>query len=488
MPTFEVTETGFPTPRLPEARTRIVELWRGAFGENADTSSDNPDGKIIDILSLLLALTWQGVGVGASSGHARTAVGNALDLVLDLFARRRLEALASTTDLFFYGTDSTLVLASSLVAVQDTSNTFGTNANANIGADDSVWIVRVDAAANATNYTVTVNAVAATYLSDGSADVDEIRTGVLAALNAHADVVDAWAAGEDANGLLLIAMQTTPAIAVSITSGAMTRYHSVRVPSTATTTGPIQGLTGTVRTLITPIAGVVGITSIADATVGRNRETNAQFFARHLRTLSANGARSPDAVAARLVELDDVEVARVYENETALDPDAAGRPAHSFETYVLGGDDAEIAALIWQQKPGGIRAFGSTVVQTIGRDDRLHPVGFTRPTERYLHLEITVTGGEGYPLTGTPLVSMRNAVASDLGDGGAHELALGQDFYRFAVGPPASAAVPGIASLSIRTATTAAPGDPPTFALADIVVAESEILRIDSSRITMIQV
>jgi hypothetical protein len=484
MPAFEVTATGFPTPRLPEARARVVELWRAAYGESADTSSDTPDGKMIDILSLELALAWQGIVASAASGHGRSAVGNSLDATLDLFARVRLGALASTATLYIYGTDSTLVLANTLVGVEGTSNVFGTDENATIGDDDSIWVIRVDAAANNFNYRVNVNGTSADYLSDASATVEEVRTGLIASLELHVDVVDAWPAGEDADGFLLIALETTAGIAVSITAGALTRYNATRVASTATTTGALQGLTGTIRELLTPVAGIVGITSVADAVVGRARETDGQFFTRHLRTLSRNGARSPEAIAARLEEIDGVTVARVFENETNLTVD--GRPPHSFETYVLGGDDSAIAALIWQQKPGGIRAFGSTVVDVLGRDNRLHAVGFTRPTIRYLHLELTVIAGEGYPVAGTPLTTIRNAVASDLGDGGAHELELGQDFYRFAAGPPAAAVVSGIASITVRTATTAAPGDPPTFAAADVVVDDDEILVLDSSRITMI--
>lgn len=488
MPAFDVTPSGFTTPRLADARARVIEIWRARFGENADTSSDSPDGKIIDTFSLLLALVWQGLGQLNADAYARTAEGVFLDQSLDMFARRRLPAAPSTVPLIFYGADSTAVIQGSLVATTDTLARFGTDEAVTIGDDNSVWVVVVDSIEDSTLYRVTINATDYDFTSDGSATADEVLAGILDALEG-APGITAIAGGLDSNGDRLIVIDT-PAAATLAVTGPLVRYYAARVGSTATETGPIQGLTGTVRVLVNPIAGVTGVTSTEDADVGRNLETDGEFFARHLRTLSANASRSPEAIAARLMEprtgVPGVVVARVRENETSVDPDANGLPAHSFETLVLGGDDQAIADLIWAQKPAGIRAYGTTEVAVLDSVGHPHTIGFTRPTVRYLHLEITVTPGEGYPMTGTPLATIQDAVATFFRPGGAGELQLGQDFYRFAVGRPASEVVHGIAALAVRTSTTAAPEDAPTFAASDVSVDDDEILDVDSARITMI--
>ena len=118
MPGFTVDATGFTVPRYAEARTRIVELWREEFGPNTDTSPASTDGQMITIAALLLTLAWQGVGASIANGTLRTSEGGYVDLILDLFARRRLDAEASTASLVWYGTDTTVVPLGALAARQ----------------------------------------------------------------------------------------------------------------------------------------------------------------------------------------------------------------------------------------------------------------------------------------------------------------------------------------------------------------------------------
>lgn len=478
---FAISDQGFPIPRLYEARARVVELWRENFGPNADVESGTPDGLMIDTISLLLALTWQGIGASLSDSYLRTARGVALDRLLGLYARRRIAARASTASLVWYGTDGTAISTSArALTAAAGGSAFTPDASASIGAGDLAWVVRIDTITASTLYRVTLDAVNYDTTSDVSPTRAEIVAGILADLNAVTGVT-ALDGGDDPNGLPLIVVETDAASTIAVT-GPMTAFPAVRTAATCTATGAVVGLAGGF-VVGTPISGVQHVTSTADAVVGRDLERDSEFVARHLRTLAANGARSPDATAARVSELDGVEVARVYENESAVEVD--GRPPHSFETIVSGGDDDEIAAVIWSQKPAGIQAFGTTLVDVIGRDNRSHTVGFTRATRRYLHLRITITEGEGFPAEGTPLTTIRDAVAADIGDGGAHELQLGQDLLRFGLYGAIGAAVPGVAGAVVETATTAAPDDAPTFAAADIVVAEDEILISAANRITV---
>lgn len=490
MPALTVDSTGFSPAKLQDVRSRMVELWRAAFGDNADTSSTSPDGLEIDTHSLLIALVWQGLGQLASSAYGRYARGVFLDLALDQYGKRRIEARASTASLVFYGTDASPVNSGAIVATEQ-GGQFLTDAAATIGGDDSVWVVRIDTIANATLYRVVVDGVNHDYTSDASATLAEVRAGIAAAVDASGSLVGSEA-GVDANGLGLIVIESSPGAVVSVT-GPMTRYHAMRVAATAPATGPVIGLTGTIRTLVSAIAGVVGVTSTGDAVVGNDIESDGAFFSRHIRTLSANAARSPEAVAHRIMkaatDAGGINIdASVVENES-IDPDAEGRPSKSFETYVDADilTDDQIAELIWQSKTHGAEAYGATVVNVLDTKGRSHPIGFTRTTKLYLHLEITITDGEGYPTVGTPLETAAAAVATYFGDAGPGRPSMAQDFYRIQVNGPLLSAVPGIAGVSVRTDVTAAPGDPPTFASSDVVVAEGERVVLDSSRITMIQ-
>lgn len=484
MAAFAIDGTGITVPRLADARARIVELWREHFGSSADTRTGSTDGEVIDMLALLLALLWQGLGSSVSNAYGRTAERNFLDRILDLFARQRIPARATTASAVFYGTDATVVGLGSLVQVGDDPDAarFATDAAATIGDGDLAHVVRINAIEDSTLYTITVDATACDFTTGVSATRAELVEGLIASLDAEGFV--GLDGGDDVDERPRIVIESAAASTVTVGAN-LTAYDAVRVAATATATGPTVMLAGDARMAVA-ISGVVDVATTADATVGRARETDAEFWSRHLSTLSRNGTRTPDATEDRLLELAGVEAARLIENETPA-TDADGRPAHSFEPIVLGGNSAEIAALIAAHKPWGIRSWGQTetINVPVGRHGSVVGIGITRPTELYLHLEITVTEGEGWPSSGTPRETILAAVATYLGQAPGKPT-MGSNLYRAQLFAPVTGAVSGVATVSIRTATTAAPGDVPTYAAADIVVDDDEILRADSTRITVL--
>lgn len=483
MTSFVVDSTGLTVPRYADARARIVELWREEFGPNVPVHPRSTDGQTITIAALLLTLVWQGLGATASNSALRTSEGNFVDLILDLFARRRLDAAASTASLVWYGTDATVVPSGSLVETGSGDGRFATDATATVGDGDDCWVLRIDAVEDSTHYTVTIDGNDVDFTSSGSATLEEVLAGVIAALVAEGHTVAR--AGEDDDGLSLLVLELAAGATVTESGAVLSVFPAVRVAATCTETGAVQLLTGS-PSPVSAISGIVGVTSTEDATVGRARESDPDFKARHFRTLSANGSRSSDAIAARLLLLDGVSEARVYENEGPTEDDA-GRPGHSFEPVVRGGDDDEIAALLLSQKPSGIRCYGRTVqtVLPVRGASGTVTIGHTRPTTLYAHLEVTITAGEGYPSSGTPLDSIAAALVTYLTTG-AGAPRMGADLYRVALYGVIVSTVPGIAGVAIRTATTAAPDDSPTFAAADLEVDELEVLDFDSARVTVL--
>lgn len=485
MPDFLLDETGLQTPRLlPDVRARVVEKWRGKFGQNAQTASDSPDGLVIDVLSLLLLQHWEAITDVYQNGYFRSANLVGLAQILDIFGKAPEAAARAEVELVWYGTDGTAVLEGSIGATSDDVR-FATDGDVTVG--DACWVVRVNTAASLTNYSITIDAVVAgPYLSDASATMAEIVAGLVAAL--QADGHTAFDGGVDLNGRGLVVLDHTPAADPTASAGDLTVFHAVRSPATCTAEGEVVALAGTVTAVATPIVGITGVTTTADADGGRDVETPAEFRARHLATLNSGGNASVEAIRAHLLDernVPGVEQVRVLRNRTDF-TDANGLPPHSVEAIVLGGTDAAIAATLFASVSAGDQTYGSTTVNVTDSQGDTEPISFSRPTTLYAHLEISITDGEGYPTVGTPLTTIRDAVLAYLvADATAPE--MGEDLYRVQLNAPIVLAVPGIAAVSIRTDTTAAPGDPPTFAVADIVVAARELLAFDSSRITMIQ-
>ena len=450
MPEFTVSATGLSTPRYPEARARVVQLWKLRFGANAPTASDTTDGLIIDVIALALALAWEGVGQAWANGFFRMADDAGLDSVLDLFAKKRLGATESTASLVWYGTDTTAVDDTAQAEVAETGSRFENDAGLVVGAGDLVFVVRTDVIDDTAElYRVTIDGTNYDYTSQLGDTAEDIVEGLRALIAAGTDA-DAFDGGLDADGNGVLVVESDVAIVVSVGGllNGLELFNAVRGAATATATGPLQGLAGTIDTIATPIFGIAGVTNTADAVLGRNRETNAEYRIRHLRSLSARGNATTEAIRGRLLtDVAGITFAHVVDNDTD-EIDAAGRPAHSFEAFVIGGADQDIWNSIFGSKPAGIKAWGNTIGSALDSVGDSHEVRFSRPVSLYLHLRITVTPGEGYPTTGDPLQTIA-------------------------------------AALLIETDTTPNPGDPPTFVNADVVVAEGEILVPDSSRITV---
>lgn len=483
MPQFQVTAAGFETPRLPEARARVVEVWRQAYGDNAQVDQATPDGLMIDTLALLLALAWEGIGGVWSRSFLQGADGVSLDLLLDLFARRRFPDAYTRASLVWYGTDNTAITSGAVVAAAETEDRFATSAAGQIGEDGVAYVVTVDSVSPATDYTLTVDGSDYTFTTDGSPTALELVEGLAAELEAGGFTATGVVTATDEVPLVVIERASAFAIPI-VVDGDMAAHYATRVPALAQAYGPIAGAAGTLDTPASTIVGVVGVVNTDDAVLGRLRETDAQYRARHLLSLSSAGRATPEAIRARLLDAG-ATFARIVENEGSV-PDAAGRPAHSFETFVIGLTDAEAAQVIWDSKPAGIRAYGDTVVDVQDTAGTMHEVGLTRPTTRYGHLRVTITPGEGYPTIGTPTETARQAIAAYLDAAGSPQ--LGQDFYRFSLGLPVAQAVPGVASLLVETDDTAAPGDVPSYSNADIEVDEGEILDFDVTRISVLEV
>lgn len=161
------------------------------------------------------------------------------------------------------------------------------------------------------------------------------------------------------------------------------------VPFTAESVGPIVANSGTLTGGPELVVGWSDCTNPLDADVGTNDEVDSAFRLRREQLVSAAGGSTADAIRADVLQVDDVTSASIINNRTDVVFD--GVPAHAFEVIVLGGLDADIAAAIFGTAPAGILPFGSTIEPVIDSEGNSVDIGFTRPTEREIHLEIDVS-------------------------------------------------------------------------------------------------
>ena len=117
--------------------------------------------------------------------------------------------------------------------------------------------------------------------------------------------------------------------------------------------GAIVGDAGSTIEQATPEIGVVTIDAPINSTVGVDEETDAQLRGRRARSLQNPSLGTRAGLEARLLNINDITDAKVYENQTSIFDPTLELDSHSLWVVVEGGTDAEIVNLINTNKSGG---------------------------------------------------------------------------------------------------------------------------------------
>lgn len=160
--------------------------------------------------------------------------------------------------------------------------------------------------------------------------------------------------------------------------GAYARYECAK-------TGSIVVPIGSLNEIVTRINGLTSVINYAAGITGRDMESDAEVrmnLAARQRQATANEAAIENAILA----VSGVKYARVYSNRGIVE--VAGRPPKSFEAVAVGGEDQEIAGVIFDKGPAGIEAFGSTRKTVKDREGFEWHIGFSRPAGKYLWLRV----------------------------------------------------------------------------------------------------
>lgn len=157
---------------------------------------------------------------------------------------------------------------------------------------------------------------------------------------------------------------------------------------------------GEITNIINPVVGLNSVTNLESFQNGQDEETTGELRGRYYDSLGKAGSRRVESIEAYV--LDEVEGVRsclVIENDSN-EFDADGRPPHSFETIVLGGEADKVAQKIFEKKPDGIRAFGSTIEQVKDSKGAFRSIGFTYAETVQVYVKAFVEKGSEYPIDG----------------------------------------------------------------------------------------
>lgn len=187
----------------------------------------------------------------------------------------------------------------------------------------------------------------------------------------------------------------------------------------------------TVTEIITPLVGVESVTNLEPIGGGRNEETDDELRRRYELTRIAVGSPTTNGIRAEVLGVPGVLTCTVVENRT-IQTDSDGRPPKSFEVFVLGGEDEDIAKAIFRRRAAGIQAYGQIVIDVVDDAGEIVPIGFTRAQEVPVYIQVGVVVTDVFPRDGTKLI--RRALIEHIGgmdeDGNIYAgLQTGQNVY-----------------------------------------------------------
>lgn len=240
---------------------------------------------------------------------------------------------------------------------------------------------------------------------------------------------------------------------------------------------------GLINKIYSNVAGFRSVVNDSAPILGRLEATDIETRQDYVKRSMVRSCNMVDSIRSALYELDNVEVARVYENDKDYTDDT-GRPPHSIEAVVLGGEDDEIANTIRLKKTSGIYSFGSTRRPVTDSEGNVHDIGFNRPENVYVWLRVELTAMDGTVLPLSYQAITQNIIMDNTGDFGIGEFIILQRLYSAIYN-----GISNVVNISIKAWTTKDPGgQPSSYTLNNIALGVREIAAWDKGRIEVVEV
>jgi len=232
-----------------------------------------------------------------------------------------------------------------------------------------------------------------------------------------------------------------------------------RVSVIAINTGPTNPPIDTVKTSISANPNVISITNYDTFTVGRLVETDAELRVRHQRSPQTARSSTASAIASRLSNISGVSLVRIFENTQQV-TDSDGRPPHTYECIVEGGNSQVIAENIFDSKPVGVGTYGLEDYVVEDYAGNLTGVSWSRPNPQYVNVRVTYSRYNEEPFPDNAVQALKDAIVEYGSNLGLDVDIIPQRMYGVVYNT-----VSGIGSLNIEVGTSLIP----TTAIPDLV-------------------
>lgn len=304
--------------------------------------------------------------------------------------------------------------------------------------------IRVAAPVTGAIYSVSINGVQYSFTSSSDDELSIIEglskvvkpDGYKVSVNESSITLDIICESSSRSGILVLSDNLTTSSVTTLADFATVEYGKLIFPN------------GTITVMVTNISGFNAVENLIEPTYGRLQETDVELRHSYLAKSAIRSTRMIDSICSQLINnVPNVESATGYENDTD-DTDKEGRPPHSVEIIVDGGDETSIASIILDKKAAGIQTFGSITVNVATEYGDSIPVSFNRPEYIYVWMKVTLDADKSYLPTNYANLTIESIVED------ASKLQAGDNMLSQTFNDGIYSAVGGVTYVDIKCAAT----------------------------------
>lgn len=159
-------------------------------------------------------------------------------------------------------------------------------------------------------------------------------------------------------------------------------------------------------TQVQPVGDLYSVVTKTSATGGADTETDTEL--RNRITYATKGLNSSTygGVVSAIRAVSGVTMVRIVENHSDK-TDQYGNPPYTIHIYASGGDDVAIGTAIFNSLAIGINTYGQISLSVEDEAHNKHTVMFDRPTEKQVHVKVTATTNDSFPVDGATKIKQQ---------------------------------------------------------------------------------
>lgn len=407
MPEYGLTKDGPNIKRLDVILDEMHDYLTEQWGVN---TRQNPESLLNDLLTSVadhIAELWEFGEDVYYSQYPSSAEGISLDNAAQFGGSTREPATKSYYPIHCTAVDGTKLAAGTIIASTTNPATQLSIVNDMVVSRASCNGAQIKVAAYDGNpFTIAINKVPYTYNAE-SEDVNAILNGIAAALKSE----DYTTSVDEENGLLnLEAVDKTASFELVLTENLTTETVTSIIVFGTVETGNILLPEGVITEIVKADANLVAVTNKCSYIAGNDEETDAVFRQSYADKIFGRSTRMIESIRSAILEnVQGVLSVAGYQNDSN-ETDSFGRPPHSIEIVVDGGDQTEIAQQIMEKKAGGIQTFGSVTVSIPGLYGEDIPIHFNRPENVFVWFKVDITLAKNESLPSNYAELLRNVI------------------------------------------------------------------------------